>query len=89
MTIKLPDLIPDRNSASGFRVQYLDCTIDPDLAATLNDVEPTPEAKRMVRLAHEIRAADIQRLAQLSWGDKDLIIKALHIAASLSNGESK
>jgi hypothetical protein len=87
MTIKLPALIPDRNSASGFRVEYLSVEIDAELAAKLSDDEPSPEAKRMLRLAHEIRGADLDRLAQISWGDKELLLKALHMAATLSNGD--
>lgn len=87
MTIKLPALIPDRNSASGFRVEYLDCDLDPALAAQLSDDEPSPESRRMLRLAHEIRGADLERLGQLTWSDKETILKALHIAASLDPGK--
>lgn len=82
MTIKLPALIPDRNSASGFRVEYLGVTIDPDVSQVLAEYDQAPEAKRMRKLAQEIRQADLQRLAQLTWSDKDLIIKALSIAAA-------
>jgi hypothetical protein len=88
MTIKLPALIPDRNSASGFRVEYLSCEIDPELAAQLSE-EPSREAKRMLRLAHEIQGAALERLGQLTWSDKDLIIKALHTAAELSPQDEK
>lgn len=81
MSIKLPALIPDRKSASGFRVEYLNVEIDADMARQLTDDED-PTARQMRRLAECIRSADLDRLAQLTWSDKDLIIKALNIAAS-------
>jgi hypothetical protein len=81
MTIKIPALIPDRKSASGFRVEYLSVEIDPKLAQQLTE-DDDPTARRMRHLADQIRNADFERVAQLIWLDKDLIVKALKIAAS-------
>lgn len=81
MTIKLPALIPDRNSATGFRVEYLSVEIDANLAQQLIE-DDDPTAKQMRHLAHQVRGADFERVAQLVWSNKDLIIKALNIAAS-------
>lgn len=83
MSPKLPALIPDRNSASGFRIEYLSVEIDAELAQRLTTEDETPDAKRMRRLAYEIRGADMERLAQITFGDKELILKALNIAADI------
>lgn len=67
--LRMPVLVPDRNSASGYSIQYLSIEVDADLARALDGCatppKPTPDAMRepVSRIALKNLLAAIQSRA--------------------------